>query len=281
MVRSHQILWYPLHLMDSVTVTAVWQLTDIINTFSKLPNPKWASIQWHMSETTKMFHVTRTCTMMAHCCGQVYPGPNKMKLNDRCSNGIQLTWEATSPYMNVRIPIICSMCKISSRWLQIFAFNSANGCLYTATFYTAYSLSDHAYLHGGGGLGRHITYNMIIEQRSGRLCLPTYLFCKTIMFSDEAQFIQDGIKNTLNLFINNPCRANEITFQHWFSVNVWCALTGYLSAGPFISEHFTAANYLHFLSHELWLLNEDVPLENRLRIFLSMMQCFHIIVIKL
>jgi hypothetical protein len=68
-----------------------------------------------------------------------------------------------------------------------------------------------------------------------------------------------------------PYESIESSFQHGFSVNVWCDLTEScweLLIEPLLFERlWTAANYLHFHRKEFTFLMEDVPLDTMLRMF--------------
>jgi hypothetical protein len=92
-----------------------------------------------------------------------------------------------------------------------------------------------------------------------------------ILFSDEAQFTLDGVNNTHNSHVwaeINPHATVETTFQHRFSVNVWCGVLHDRLIGPFIFPgRLTGEVYLHFLQDELPQLLEDVPVATRRRMY--------------
>jgi hypothetical protein len=88
-----------------------------------------------------------------------------------------------------------------------------------------------------------------------------------ILSSDEAHLNLEGINSTRNPHLwslDKPHGTSEGTFQRRLSVNVWC----YLIRDPFnLEQCLTAANYLHFLTKELSLLMENVPLDVSWRLF--------------
>lgn len=60
----------------------------------------------------------------------------------------------------------------------------------------------------------------------------------------------------------------ESYFQHWFSVSIWCSITGKCLTGPFIiEEHMTVAYCPNFLQDSLALLLKDFPLHTRLKMW--------------
>jgi hypothetical protein len=64
-----------------------------------------------------------------------------------------------------------------------------------------------------------------------------YMICN-ILFTDEALFTDDGVKNTRNSHLldrDNPHGTVESNCQHWFSVNVWCGVIGDQLIGSYIS----------------------------------------------
>jgi len=66
----------------------------------------------------------------------------------------------------------------------------------------------------------------------------------------------------------NPHATVESNFELRFSVNVWCAVLDYQLIGPFILEgRLTGEAYLRFLLEELPRLLEDMPLNNRGRMY--------------
>ncbi|KAJ4437295.1 hypothetical protein ANN_17433 [Periplaneta americana] len=88
-----------------------------------------------------------------------------------------------------------------------------------------------------------------------------------IMFSDEAQFMWDGINNKHNLHVwghDNSCVMLESNFQCRFSLSMWCGILDDHLLGLFIFPgHLTDEMYLHSLQKQLPQLLEDVPLARR------------------
>ena len=104
-----------------------------------------------------------------------------------------------------------------------------------------------------------------------------------ILFTDEAQFNRDGVNNTHNCHVwadENPHVTVESNFQLRVSVNVWCAVLDDQLIVPFILEvRLTGEAYLRFLQEELPQLLENVTLNKRGRVILSMMELllnFHV-----
>lgn len=90
---------------------------------------------------------------------------------------------------------------------------------------------------------------------------------KLILFTDEANFSRDAIRNFHNNHVwakENPHEIREDRFQHQFSLNVWVGIVGDFLIGPvFIPERLTGNVYCNFLKHTLPDLLEDVPLATR------------------
>lgn len=62
----------------------------------------------------------------------------------------------------------------------------------------------------------------------------------------------------------------QAAHQVRWGVNVWCGILGDRLIGPYFFEgHWTGLRYLHFLRQELPLLLEDVPLHDRLTMWLQ------------
>ena len=89
-----------------------------------------------------------------------------------------------------------------------------------------------------------------------------------ILFTDEASFTCDGIKNSHNIHQwsdKNPHAIVERNFQHCFSVNVWCGVIDNQLTGPAVLPNcLTGCVYVDFLQNELPLLLEEVPLAKRM-----------------
>ena len=52
---------------------------------------------------------------------------------------------------------------------------------------------------------------------------------RKVLFADEVHFTRDGVKNTRNSHLrerDNPHGTVESSYQHRFSVNVWCGVIG-------------------------------------------------------
>jgi len=94
-----------------------------------------------------------------------------------------------------------------------------------------------------------------------------------ILFTDEVNFNRDDINNTRNSHcwsIENPHETYDKHFQHKFSVNIWCGIINNQLVGPFILEGpLTGEIYLRFLQEELSLLMENIPLRNRVQMWLQ------------
>ena len=92
-------------------------------------------------------------------------------------------------------------------------------------------------------------------------------FLSHILWSDEATFCCDGNVNRHNMHYwaeVNPHWMREVQHQARWSVNVWVGVLGDQIIGPFIfNETLNGERYLDFLTHQLPLLLEDVPLEIR------------------
>lgn len=89
-------------------------------------------------------------------------------------------------------------------------------------------------------------------------------FLKSVIFTDESSFNQDGIFNTKNSHVWAPENPHETVIsskQHRFSVNVWAGVLGNNLIGPYIlPNRLNSPTYLVFLRNILPELLENVPL---------------------
>jgi hypothetical protein len=59
---------------------------------------------------------------------------------------------------------------------------------------------------------------------------------RNILFTGYAHFTRDGVKNTRNSHLcdrDNPHETVKSNYQHRFSVNVWCGVSGDQLIGPY------------------------------------------------
>lgn len=89
-------------------------------------------------------------------------------------------------------------------------------------------------------------------------------FAKTILFTDEAKFTNNGLFNRKNHIYwaqENPHITVERRDQHVFSINVWCGIIDTKILGPyFYEENLNSERYLLFLRNELEGMLDEVPL---------------------
>lgn len=92
-------------------------------------------------------------------------------------------------------------------------------------------------------------------------------FFRKILFTDEACFTRDGLFNSHNMHIwdeENPHQTFNRSYQHRFSLNVWCGILGDNLIGPYFFEgRLTGEIYAEFLTHRLSNLLDDVSLVER------------------
>lgn len=90
------------------------------------------------------------------------------------------------------------------------------------------------------------------------------LFKSKILFTDEANFSRNSIRNFHNNHVwaeENPHAITEAHHQEQFSVNVWAGIVGDFLIGPFfLPGRLDGLSYRHFLENDLPILLEDVPL---------------------
>jgi len=88
---------------------------------------------------------------------------------------------------------------------------------------------------------------------------------RNILFTDEAHFTRDGVNNTRNSHLwdrDNHHGTVESDYQHRFSVNVWCGVTGDQLIGPYIfPQRLTGDIYANLLQAELLAIFENVSLQ--------------------
>lgn len=98
------------------------------------------------------------------------------------------------------------------------------------------------------------------------------LFDSEIMFTDEANFSRNAIRNFHNNHIwaeENPHAIVECNHQQQFSVNVWAAILGNYLIGPFfLPARLNGHTYRRFLEENLPILLEEVPIVIRDRMWL-------------
>lgn len=97
------------------------------------------------------------------------------------------------------------------------------------------------------------------------------LFDREIMFTDEANFSRNAIRNFHNNHIwadENPHAVVEFNHQEQFSVNVWVGIVDNYLIGPFfLPERLNGHNYRRFLEEDLPILLEEVPILIRNRMW--------------
>jgi hypothetical protein len=98
-------------------------------------------------------------------------------------------------------------------------------------------------------------------------------FLKSVLFTDEASFNQDGIFNTRNSHVwasENPHETKVFGKQHRFSVNVWAGVLGDNLIGPYIlPNRLNSPTYLVFLRDILPELLDGIPLADRINMWLQ------------
>lgn len=94
---------------------------------------------------------------------------------------------------------------------------------------------------------------------------------RNILWTDECTFTRRGLFNQHNRHMwahENPFLAEEDSFQHRFSLNVWAGVVGPHILGPVFLPRLNGASYLEFLTHTLPdLLVDEVPLLLRRHMF--------------
>lgn len=92
-------------------------------------------------------------------------------------------------------------------------------------------------------------------------------FFNKIIWSDESSCTKDGYMNLHNLHswnIINPHEVREDRSQYRFKVNLWTGIFNGAILGPIeLPPSLNANNYLEFLTDQLPILLEDVPLALR------------------
>lgn len=128
--------------------------------------------------------------------------------------------------------------------------------------YHPYHISLHQDLHGND-FQRRINFCTEMLQK----CDEDPTFLRSILFSDEAIFKNDGQVNRHNMHYyatENPHWVRQIDFQHPWSLNVWGGILNDEVIGPFFFEDTLNANrYLNFLEDQLPVLLENVNLQTR------------------
>lgn len=101
-------------------------------------------------------------------------------------------------------------------------------------------------------------------------CIEDPNFSRKILWSDEANFSNRGMRNTKNdhyWATENPLLVQQLNPQRRFSVNVWCGLIGSKILGPyFYHGSLTGERYAQFLEPLLQEFLDDLDLESRLDI---------------
>jgi hypothetical protein len=92
-----------------------------------------------------------------------------------------------------------------------------------------------------------------------------------ILWTDESKFTNNGIMNKQNNRYwdnTNPHWSRETNFQTVWEINVWCGLVGGKLLGPYFYDGIlNGRRYLNFLTNELPILLDDVPLDAREHMF--------------
>lgn len=90
-------------------------------------------------------------------------------------------------------------------------------------------------------------------------------FFRSVLFSDESSFANNGIINRHNMHFwsaDNPHWLRQVDHQRPWSVNVWCGIIGPRLIGPyFIDGTLNGDKYRDFLENHLLELLEDLTLD--------------------
>ena len=93
-----------------------------------------------------------------------------------------------------------------------------------------------------------------------------HMIC-SILFTNKANFTRNGVNNIRHSHLwenDNPCGTVGNNYQHRFSENAWCGVTGDQLIGPYIfPQHLTGDIYANFWQDELPALLENVPLQTQ------------------
>ncbi|XP_025416804.1 uncharacterized protein LOC112688013, partial [Sipha flava] len=96
-------------------------------------------------------------------------------------------------------------------------------------------------------------------------------FLDYIFWIDASKFTNNGIINKQNNRYwsdSNTFWTNDTHFQHVWGTNVWCGLVGGKLLGPYFYDGtLTGIRYLDFLSNQLSIFMEDIPLNIRAHLF--------------
>lgn len=92
-------------------------------------------------------------------------------------------------------------------------------------------------------------------------------FSNDILFSDECTFHNNGLVNRRNFHYycdSNPHQYRLQRNQNRWSINVWAGILGPYLIGPYFFEgHLNGLMFLNFLSHQLPVLLQELPLNIR------------------
>jgi hypothetical protein len=126
----------------------------------------------------------------------------------------------------------------------------------------------------------NLVQNLVPGDSERRLTFVAWLLVQTqeeqrfldyICWTDESKFTNNGIINKQNNRYwsdSNPFWTNDINFQHVWGTNVWCGLVGGKLFGPYFYDGtLTGIRYLDFLSNQLPIFMEDIPLNIRAHLF--------------
>jgi len=92
-----------------------------------------------------------------------------------------------------------------------------------------------------------------------------------ILFIGEAHFTRDGVNTTRNAHLwdrDNPHGTVGCSYQHRFSLNVWCGVISDQLIGPYIFlQRLTGDIYANYFQDELPALLENVSLQTRRQMY--------------
>ncbi|EZA57144.1 hypothetical protein X777_01750, partial [Ooceraea biroi] len=102
-------------------------------------------------------------------------------------------------------------------------------------------------------------------------------FSSMILWTDEATFTRRGIFNSHNSHVwahNNPHTTRQRNFQHEFRCNVWMGMLHDRLIGPFfLPDRLNGESFRRFLSNDLPILMENVPLQFRQNSWIQLDGC--------
>lgn len=113
----------------------------------------------------------------------------------------------------------------------------------------------------GDDVHRRVFCEWMLEMNNQNILFPNLIF-----WSDESTFTRNGIYNSHNEHVwslENPHATRTRSFQHRFSINLWCGIFNGSLFMEVLPQRLNGSSYLSLLENRVENILDDIPLATR------------------